>query len=543
MARATSFALVPDVDSLAGPGAAKAGSGQDLRAFQFNDVWGYIDLKANIVIPPTFAKAANFINAGVALVANPEGKTGLIDAAGAFVVQPGLEWGSPEETLDKTCVVIGRVGAYTGSLDCAGHWLLKPRLISAQSYSLDLYSGKYQDKFGLLSLNDGWLLKPEYDFITQVGFYDDPSQALLAFSQGSKMGLVDLKGEVLFQPRFESIAQLGKNQDFYKVKVGENQGVIDLEGQWVVPLTSDEITFKESLKEIWVKGPEAEKTFAYSLPKGEKRVLTLKELWASVGESQFKLAPCVVLKTVANPNNCDPCGRVLPPKFKKGDKGYCDHTGAIKFAGYEETGAYAGVTGRAKVKKGGKFGFVDPKGQLVIPYQYEMANDFTALGLALVKIKGFWGVINEKGRYVIQPTYDGVSINNNAKLIVVWKKDNYGVFRLNGGKAFDLIFEDYRYADPRPGLWIKYKGLWGWLDQRAQWVLKPKYNNIDYFDDSGIMSVLYKNKFALINDKFEFIAYNDVVDGQNVVKDQAERVIWTASPASPEKSPPPAPVS
>jgi len=57
------------------------------------------------------------------------------------------------------------------------------------------------------------------------------------------------------------------------------------------------------------------------------------------------------------------------------------------------------------VRRGGKWGYVDAGGDVVIPLQYDAAQYFSE-GLAAVKAAGKWGFLDEKGAAVIPPTYD-----------------------------------------------------------------------------------------------------------------------------------------
>lgn len=52
-----------------------------------------------------------------------------------------------------------------------------------------------------------------------------------------------------------------------------------------------------------------------------------------------------------------------------------------------------------------KWGYVDANGQLVIPYQFDDAFQFSD-GLGCVSVGGKFGYINHQGEYVIEPTYD-----------------------------------------------------------------------------------------------------------------------------------------
>jgi len=56
--------------------------------------------------------------------------------------------------------------------------------------------------------------------------------------------------------------------------------------------------------------------------------------------------------------------------------------------------------------EGGKFGFIDPSGEWVIPPKFDDAQDFSE-GLAAVFVDEIkkWGYIDKKGETVIEPEY------------------------------------------------------------------------------------------------------------------------------------------
>ena len=57
------------------------------------------------------------------------------------------------------------------------------------------------------------------------------------------------------------------------------------------------------------------------------------------------------------------------------------------------------------VKKGGKFGYIDRTGKVIIPFKFDDAWQFSE-GLASVKIGEKRGYINENGKIVIEPQFD-----------------------------------------------------------------------------------------------------------------------------------------
>jgi hypothetical protein len=59
--------------------------------------------------------------------------------------------------------------------------------------------------------------------------------------------------------------------------------------------------------------------------------------------------------------------------------------------------------GLAPVQVGGKFGFIDKTGKMVIPPKYDDAFSFSE-GLALVKIGDKFRYIDKTGKFVWEPT-------------------------------------------------------------------------------------------------------------------------------------------
>ncbi len=96
---------------------------------------------------------------------------------------------------------------------------------------------------------------------------------------------------------------------------------------------------------------------------------------------------------------------------------------------------------------------------------------------AEVKFNNKFGVINHKGIFVVQPIWD------------------------------DLLLDD-KYSI------VQRDSLWGYIDTKGKIVIKPKYNDADYF---------YEGLAAVNNgDKYGFIDYN----GDTIIKFQFDDVNW-----------------
>lgn len=57
------------------------------------------------------------------------------------------------------------------------------------------------------------------------------------------------------------------------------------------------------------------------------------------------------------------------------------------------------------ITQGGKSGYIDKTGKVVISPQFDRAREFFE-GLATAKFGGKWGYIDKSGKYVINPQFD-----------------------------------------------------------------------------------------------------------------------------------------
>jgi len=53
---------------------------------------------------------------------------------------------------------------------------------------------------------------------------------------------------------------------------------------------------------------------------------------------------------------------------------------------------------------GGRFGYINTEGAIVIPMQFEIAQPFSD-GLAAVRVDSKWGYIDKTGKFVIKPQF------------------------------------------------------------------------------------------------------------------------------------------
>lgn len=202
----------------------------------------------------------------------------------------------------------------------------------------------------------------------------------------------------------------------------------------------------------------------------------------------------------------------------------------------------------AKIKKNGKWGYIDKKGNIVIDCIYDDAKDFSE-GLAVVKKDGKCGYINNKGEVVIDFKYDladsfsfgyGVGYIGRSKNIVIDKSGNEIINKsysmmfgpisenlfivvaddvLKGYAIVDkdenVIIDGIAQAGTKVDGYIPVKqvaehgnfwddGKWGFIDENGKLVIDYQYDFAGSFVD-GLAGVVKDGNIGYINKNNEFV--------------------------------------
>ena len=196
--------------------------------------------------------------------------------------------------------------------------------------------------------------------------------------------------------------------------------------------------------------------------------------------------------------------------------------------------------GYAAVNKGGKWGFINTKGEEVIPCKYDGAKSFSG-GYAAIENGGKWGFINTKGEEVIPCKYESVwgdgfsvgyaevyknekweridekgeqiqdNVNVFSKGLKWMNKDGMiGVVDANGKEIIpckygDVWCADWSYLyDFREGFAavVDKNWKWGFVNTRGEEVIPCKYDGLFSFHE-GYAAVEKDGKWGFVNTKGE----------------------------------------
>jgi len=137
----------------------------------------------------------------------------------------------------------------------------------------------------------------------------------------------------------------------------------------------------------------------------------------------------------------------------------------------------------------GKYGFINKKGQPVVPCIYDSVSNYCE-NLAAVKIYNKWGFVDSKGKLFIKPIY-GSSGNFSEGLCFVKRDSFYGFINAKGTMVIANSFIDVRNFEHGIAAVCNKTGRWGYIDKKGMWVMKPQFSEADNFDEYGFANVQY----------------------------------------------------
>lgn len=289
----------------------------------------------------------------------------------------------------------------------------------------------------------------------------------IALKRNTKWGFVNKKGEIMIQFKYDHIFSI--HDSVFVGIINGKYGVADYNDNTIIDFKYDYIFYRpwENEKISWLK---------------------LNNKYGIVNSSNTIVTECLY-DNLQMPNN----GYVALSKggssiFHAGVYGIVNcETGkeTIPFE-YQDLGRYA--DGLIKAEKNGKYGYIDIDNNIVIPFIYEDAEDFSE-GFALVHIDAGYnggmynafhvkksGFINKKGEVVIPFKFADQRLNYHG-----------GIF--NDGLAAMGVAKNNIYATK-----------FGYINTKGEFIIQPIYDKAAPFD-KGIAQVEVNDKIGFIDEE------------------------------------------
>ena len=342
-----------------------------------------------------------------------------------------------ENGLTPADVLVVRVNdkyAYGGTL-YRGLYDAKGNLIKKGPASIDLWDCKfkYGEKAFLSCLetyssagcvinefSDYDLNKIDYSDLENASVYDksDFSEGLIPLKKRPEgtIGFASEEAHWVIEARFEDAYPF--SEDIACVKENGLWGYIDHEGNYVLePKFADAFPFSEG--------------YAVVSEDGEKYGVIDRDF-------NYTLEPSYGIKTGSCYNGLLCVRDDASYKF-----GYVDPYGNVVIP-FDYDKAYNFVNGYAIVENDHKSGLIDTKGNLVIPCKYDEFYYFREDGYSAVELDGKWGFVDCEGNYLFEPQFDEVKSFSNGYAFVRVDKNQKVVFANNTNSSLRRAY-NFRY--------------------------------------------------------------------------------------------------
>lgn len=171
-------------------------------------------------------------------------------------------------------------------------------------------------------------------------------------------------------------------------------------------------------------------------------------------------------------------------------------------------------------EKGGKIGFANTKGEIVVKPQFDYAYPFSD-GMAAFNIGGKPVVVHDAmtipvgdrngyvdctGEIVIPPIYKYTGDFNNGKAIVKNREKEWLIIDKSGQTLSKISFPADYIRDIKDGMaGFRDNGKWGYMDDKGNMVIPAQYDAVWDFSD-GKAEVKLGKEFFFINKKNEKVS-------------------------------------
>ncbi len=417
--------------------------------------------------------------------------------------------------LVSLLVIITTIACSRSNLDVNGpvYNVLKPskyntlqsRYTSLEDFENGTSKVKKQNYWGLINTQGKEILKTEYDTIyslinnhrivqksSKYGLIDQSGKIVIpckydsfkeyhtndtfAFQLNGKWGFLSSKNEIKVQFKYDQLHYIG--EEFFVGELNGHHGMFDYSDQTIIIPEYDDILYRpftDSKVSFVKKGDK------YAIVNSKNEIVTRCEYPFTLPSGDY-----ITIKNYIHKRFCLICwetGEILIPYNKYSELGDC-------------------VDGLLYACKNETYGYVNPNNEIVIPFKFADAEDFSE-GLAMVGVvkgshttwwgswpKKVYGFIDSTGEFVIQPKFANQALNpgNGFK---------EGLAVMGADNSSNIFPDKYGYID-KTGKWVisaKYtdaddfldgvaivqtnKG-YGAIDKQGEWIVEPEYDDYDY---------------------------------------------------------------
>lgn len=462
--------------------------------------WGYINTQGEVVVPPSFTFAKDFVNE-VGIVAC-EGKWGMVNREAKIVLPCQYDEVKFLENTNNRIVKVYINEPKYGLIDTLGQLKVSTAYDEIGSFSEGRLAVRRNGLWGFVN-TDGLEVIP-----CRFREVQNFSEGLAAARLGSGWGIINKQGQIVIDFQYNRMGSFHNGLAWVHTSGG--MGYINREGEMAIAPRFDR---------------------AYSFQLGIARVQVDNKLGLINAQGHYVQRP-----RYTDIQPYDEHGLAIVQHGNNHLRyGLIDRSGKlITRQAFREIQPFS--EGLAAVRQRDDWGFIDTTGQWAIPEQFSKAASFSE-GMAAVQINGQCGYINRLGQIVVPCTYSKCLDFNGGKAVVYQGMRRAGLVNKEGELLFEpsvdrlLNFqegrglvrdEQYRFyyiteqASPYEGYYqrasefnhgvavVQVNGKWGIINQRGIQIIPPKYDRIESFEN-GFAKVRIKGFNGLASVKGELI--------------------------------------
>ena len=309
---------------------------------------------------------------------------------------------------------------------------------------------KKDGKIGLVNDNGSLIAETIYTEIKNLG--DTYKDGYITINEEGKYGIISTTKKQILENKYEHIAQIYL-KDYYLVKEGGKQKLIDSKGNTIIETGFDEIKSATSNGIIFTKnnlygemntaGETTIEAKYQELKEAKNGIYIAKQndKYGIIDENQIEKISFdytgITYNEKANlylAEDIEYKTSIIDDKFNvkivgilseiNVDKSYIRMRINDEYKYYDLNCEEKANTEILKdntlflSKKDGKYGYIDKKGNVVVDYIYDDATEQNEYGFAAVKKNGLWGAIDKEGNQTIEPKYN---LTNNLKIDFISK--------------------------------------------------------------------------------------------------------------------------
>ncbi|MGH1337396.1 MAG: WG repeat-containing protein [Aureispira sp.] len=497
----------------------------DLRYFQeFNRIgrlhcikpqWGYIDIYGSVVVDFQYEHASRYHRKHAVVIKG--GKQGLLNSEGLELLPPQYDGVNFLTNTDSSLYLIHKQQQWKGAVDTLGQLIFSPQYVQVRSYHEDRIA--VQDTTGSWGFLDrkGGVVVPitqrrvrDYQegrvaFLKEHrwGFYDKNGRIVVPaiytrvgdFSEGKawvqlprgQRGYIDREGTLLFQGRYSRLSDFHQGLAVARVSK-RGWGIIDTSGNFILKP-------KKHYRKIT---PFNE----YGLAKVRvgKRYRLVDRAGKWVGKRSFgtinEFSEGLAAVRLQSSGSKSILRRNLHWRL-------IDTTG--DFVSKEEFRRIEPFSeGLAKFKNNkGRYGYLNEKGEVVIPAVYIKADPFQEGSAVVWKTYNKTGVLDSSGQVVMPLIHDKILAYKQGLALLKKRNSGYSYIHENAQAQTPLMYRAAKPFQHQVAL-VKPKDKWGMINTQGLTVLSDKYDAITDFK-AGAATVTINKFWGIVNDEGEIL--------------------------------------